>query len=125
LPPLAGVREIPLIVSAKDKTEVPGGGADGTAESVKLTVASPVVQLTVQPPVPAGGPLQAAKVHEVISTTRSRVLLRFIWHSTLDLSALAILGREYETGIRAKIPKLNVARLNTGRTAKSGEVFNC
>jgi len=49
LPPAEGVREIELMVTTKDRMEVPGGGVKGTAARVTLRVASPFwPQLVVQ-----------------------------------------------------------------------------
>jgi hypothetical protein len=80
----------------------------GTAASVKLTVASPVVQLTVQTCEP-DGPLQATKASEAVRRMRSRALLRFMWHPTLDYSAFARPGKE-----NALNDSLNVTRPNPG-----------
>jgi hypothetical protein len=82
---VAGVSVIPLIVKAKERREVPGGGANGTAERVKLTVASPVLQLTVQT-ITVFGPLQAAREKTASKRTgrNERDLLRFMWHPTTE-----------------------------------------
>jgi len=58
--PLEGVNCTELRVKPKERVDVPGGGVNGTAASVKLTVASPPPQLVVQT-VPVLGPLQAAR----------------------------------------------------------------
>lgn len=41
LPPPEGVSEIPVMVTAKERMFVPGGGARGTAAIVALTLAVP------------------------------------------------------------------------------------
>src|SRR6266850_1766535 len=80
LPPLAGASEIPLTVTAKERMEVPGGGANGTAASVKLTVALPPPQFPPGQGLPVSGPLQAARENEASKRTRSRDLFRIITH---------------------------------------------
>jgi hypothetical protein len=62
--------------------DVPGGGVNGTAASVKLTVALPPPQFPVQGGV--AGPLQAAREKEASKRMRSRALFRFIGYPTLD-----------------------------------------
>ena len=82
--PLAGVSVTPLTVTAKERMEVPGGGVNGTAARVKLTVALPL-----PPPVPPPavlGPLQAARDKAASKRTgkTERALLRFMWHPTTE-----------------------------------------
>src|SRR5258708_14574056 len=76
--PPAGVSVIPLMVTANDRIEVPGGGVNGPAARVRLTVAVPVPQLLVQR---FFEPLQAAR-DNAVSKRRGkseRVLMRFMW----------------------------------------------
>jgi hypothetical protein len=65
------------------KEKIDGFAGRVSATSVKLTVAVPPPQLTVQT-VPVIGPLQAAKESVASKRTRSRALLRFIRHPTAD-----------------------------------------
>jgi len=50
LPPVEGVNETELSVTAKERTDVPGGGVKGTAAKVRISVALPLPppQFTVQ-----------------------------------------------------------------------------
>ncbi len=84
LPPLEGVRKIPLTVTAKESMFVPGGGVNGMAANVALTVALPFwTQLTVHCVL---GPLQEemAKTAGSSGNRKRRALKRIIRHPTLD-----------------------------------------
>jgi hypothetical protein len=50
LPPAEGVNETELSVTAKERSDVPGGGVKGTAAKVRISVALPLPppQFTVQ-----------------------------------------------------------------------------
>lgn len=91
--PLVGVNWTELRLKANERMEVPGGGTNGTAARVKLTVALP-------PPPPVTrlfcGPLQEARDKATRERTgrNERALLRFIWHPTMDWSAFALPEKE-------------------------------
>ena len=80
--PLVGVNWTELRLKANERMEVPGGGTNGTAARVKLTVALP-------PPPPVTrlfcGPLQEArdKVARRRIGRTARDLLRRMWHPTI------------------------------------------
>jgi len=69
LPPVEGVRETELMVTANERMDVPGGGVSGTAASVRFSDALPP-----PPPPPCFVPLQ--EVSEKIAAMATRTTLR-------------------------------------------------
>src|ERR1700740_1824948 len=67
LPPVEGVRETEVIETAKERIDVPGGGVNGTAGSVRLSVALPL------PPPPPPNPF-FTPLHEVSAKNAAKAI---------------------------------------------------
>jgi hypothetical protein len=76
LPPVEGVRLIPLMVTANERMEVLGGGTKGNAASVTFREAEPPPpQLTVQPLLT---PLQDVRISALETARNAKTLLEFM-----------------------------------------------
>jgi len=88
LPPVEGVSETELIVTAKERIDVPGGGVNGTAPNVRLSEASPLVpQFTVHV-VPV--PLHDASAKTAAIPARAAHTLEFIHVPLTDLGSTGV-----------------------------------
>src|SRR5260370_34016704 len=79
--PVEGVSWTELRVNAKERTEVPGGGVNGTAARVRLSDALPP-----PPPMVFGRPLQDERVIDASKRTgkNESAWLRFMWLPTKE-----------------------------------------